>query len=83
VLPALFLPVFSLATSNVVISMRYRIFLPACPALQEELYSAAALFGFYSKFSFRLGVLKFVSVSVTLRWGSCWCCPDFGVFVFG
>jgi hypothetical protein len=48
-----FSPIFSLATHSVVISLRYRIFHPACPALLEGLFSAAFFFGCYSKFSFR------------------------------
>ena len=44
------------------------------------LFSATALFGCSSKFSFRLSVLEHVSASVTVRRGSCWCSPDLGVF---
>ena len=59
----------SLATLSVVISRRYRIFLPACVTVCEGLCSVTVLFGCPLKFSFRLGVLKHVLASVTVGRG--------------
>ena len=69
--------VFSLATPSVFISLSNRIFLPAyLPAFHfshsvRTVFSDTVLFGSSSKFSFRLGVLKHISASVSVRRVSC------------
>ena len=77
-----FLAIFLLATLSVIISLCYPFRLTACLSLREGLCIWTCPIWFL-KFSFWPEVLKHVSASLTLRWGSCWCCLDFGVSVFG
>ena len=75
--------VFSLATPSVFISQSNRIFLPAyLPAFHSvrTVFSDTVLFGSSSKLSFRLGVLKHFSASVSVRRGSCMVLPGLRCF---
>jgi hypothetical protein len=79
-----FSAIFSLSTLSVVISLRYRIFSSCLPfTFGWTLCSVTVLFGCSSKFFFRLSVLKKCFGFSDFEQGSCWCCPDFGVFMFG
>jgi hypothetical protein len=61
-------PAFSsLATFTVLISLDHQFVLPACLTLWDHTAFGRRSVRLFQKFSFRLGVLKLVSASVTLR----------------
>jgi hypothetical protein len=77
-----FLAISSLGTLSVIISLRYRIFLPVCLSFCEGLCSAAFLFGCSLRnFLSGWGYKTRFDFSDCAPGEYCWCCPDFDVFL--